>query len=192
MLSRICPPFLAPYAWDCPWPLALEPMQRAASQFLGTHDFTSFAASDPDLTTRSASVMPQRQIGYPEPLGSGLIAAEKNGALAPEGTTNNTRTLFTSDLTLQDDLLLYRVTGSGFLHHMVRNIVGTLVEIGRGALPPDSIPTILAARDRSAAGPTAPPQGLFLVSVEYPPLSLTSQNSPLKTRKQNPFLHSSR
>jgi tRNA pseudouridine38-40 synthase len=139
--GRICPPFLAPYAWDCPWPLALEPMQLAATHLLGTHDFTSFAASDPDLSTRTDNQQP---------------------------TTDNTRTLFHSQITPEDDLLHYRVTGSGFLHHMVRNIVGTLVEIGRGSLPADSIPAILAARDRSAAGPTAPPNGLFLVSVDYP------------------------
>jgi tRNA pseudouridine38-40 synthase len=145
--GRICPPFLAPYVWDCPWPLALEPMQLAASYLLGTHDFTSFAASDPDLSTRTT------------PTTNNL-----------EPTTSNTRTLFTSQITLENDLLHYCVTGSGFLHHMVRNIVGTLVEIGRGALPADSIPGILAARNRSGAGPTAPPNGLFLVSVDYPEL----------------------
>jgi tRNA pseudouridine38-40 synthase len=59
------------------------------------------------------------------------------------------------------------VTGSGFLHHMVRNIVGTLVEVGRGALVPEDISRILGARDRSAAGPTAPAKGLFLTHVDY-------------------------
>jgi len=59
------------------------------------------------------------------------------------------------------------VTGSGFLHHMVRNIVGTLAEVGRGALKAEEMRRILAAKDRAAAGPTAPAQGLFLVEVEY-------------------------
>jgi tRNA pseudouridine38-40 synthase len=67
----------------------------------------------------------------------------------------------------EDGLLRYRVTGSGFLHHMVRNIVGTLVEVGRGSLQAEEMQRILAAKDRAAAGPTAPAQGLFLVAVEY-------------------------
>ena len=59
--------------------------------------------------------------------------------------------------------------GTGFLYNQVRNMVGTLVEIGRGHWEVDCVPEILAARDRQAAGPTAPPQGLCLAWVEYPP-----------------------
>jgi tRNA pseudouridine38-40 synthase len=50
---------------------------------------------------------------------------------------------------------------------MVRNLVGTMLDVGRGRIPVDQIPKILAARSRAAAGPTAPAQGLFLHSVEY-------------------------
>jgi tRNA pseudouridine38-40 synthase len=164
--GRICPPFLAPYVWDCPWPLALEPMQLAASYLLGTHDFTSFAAYDPDLSNRNE----KSQSSRPEHDGFIVMRSGETPVFQRASTTPNTRTLFTSTLTLENDLLHYCVTGSGFLHHMVRNIVGTLVEIGRGALPADSIPGILAARNRSAAGPTAPPNGLLLVSVDYPEL----------------------
>jgi tRNA pseudouridine38-40 synthase len=64
-------------------------------------------------------------------------------------------------------MLVYEVTGKGFLRYMVRNIVGTLMELGRGKLAPGDIPRILAARDRSQAGPTAPAQGLCLMNVEY-------------------------
>jgi tRNA pseudouridine38-40 synthase len=137
--DRICTPFLAPYVWDCHWPLSLVTMQGAADDFLGQHDFTSFAASDPDL-------------------------AERND---PSSGPSPIKTITRSTLTRESNLLIYRITGSGFLHHMVRNIVGTLVEIGRGSLAPDAIPGILAARDRAAAGPTAPASGLFLVSVDY-------------------------
>jgi tRNA pseudouridine38-40 synthase len=64
-------------------------------------------------------------------------------------------------------MLVYEVTGNGFLHHMVRNMVGTLMEVGRGKLAPQDIERILAARDRTLAGPTAPAQGLCLMKVEY-------------------------
>ena len=78
------------------------------------------------------------------------------------------RSVFSSAIRRADDLLVYSVRGSGFLYRMVRNFVGTLLEVGRGNLQPDEIDNILAARDRRAAGPTAPARGLFLVSVEYP------------------------
>ena len=63
--------------------------------------------------------------------------------------------------------LVLTLTGDGFLRHMVRAITGSLVEIGRGRWPPEHLAAVLASRDRSQAGPTAPPQGLFLVSVRY-------------------------
>ncbi len=77
------------------------------------------------------------------------------------------RTIYSSELRRAGDRLIYRVRGSGFLYHMVRNIVGTLLVVGRGGLTPDDIPTLLANKDRAAAGPTAAPEGLFLVGVEY-------------------------
>jgi tRNA pseudouridine38-40 synthase len=81
------------------------------------------------------------------------------------------RTIFSSAwearLNPEGELLIYRVRGSGFLHHMVRNLVGTMLEVGRGRLSAGDIPGILAARSRAAAGPTAPARGLFLCSVEY-------------------------
>jgi tRNA pseudouridine38-40 synthase len=72
------------------------------------------------------------------------------------------RRIFSSSVTREDDRLIYRVRGSGFLKHMVRNVVGVLLEVGKGNLAPKDV---LQARD---PGPTAPARGLFLVSVEYP------------------------
>jgi tRNA pseudouridine38-40 synthase len=139
----ICPPILAPYVWPCPWPLDLDALNGAAAHVVGTHDFTSFAAVDPDLTTRAAA-----EEAPPPPI----------------------RTVCHSRWHFDKELLVYRVTATGFLHHMVRNLVGTFVQAGARRLAPNSIPALLAARNRSAAGPTAPPQGLFLISVEYPDL----------------------
>jgi tRNA pseudouridine38-40 synthase len=64
--------------------------------------------------------------------------------------------------------LLYEIRANRFIHRMVRTIVGTLVEVGRGARPPEAIPSLIAARDRRLAGRTAPARGLTLVDVCYP------------------------
>jgi len=62
---------------------------------------------------------------------------------------------------------IYRVRGNGFLHHMVRNFVGAMIDVGRGFTTVERLWEILEARSRSEAGPTAPAAGLFLTSVEY-------------------------
>lgn len=152
--GRICPPMLAPFVWACHLPLNLAMLQEAATHILGTHDFASFAAADPDLTTRNAST----NSGCPT---SGTSDVDSHSGHA------TTRTIQQSTWSEQEGLLIYRVTGNGFLHHMVRNLVGTFVQAGYGRIPAASIATILAARNRSAAGPTAPAAGLFLVDVEY-------------------------
>ena len=77
------------------------------------------------------------------------------------------RKIFSSSLTRAGDRLIYRVRGSGFLKHMVRNIVGTLLEVGKGNFTPSDVARILASGDRRQAGPTAPARGLFLLRVEY-------------------------
>ena len=86
----------------------------------------------------------------------------KNGA-----PVSNMRTIFSSEWQRAGEELIYTVTGSGFLHHMVRNLVGTFILVGRGTLQVEDLMRILEARDRSAAGATAPASGLYLVSVEY-------------------------
>ena len=80
---------------------------------------------------------------------------------------DSVRTITASDIRSEGDLLLYEVTADGFLRHMVRAIVGTLVEIGRGWRSPESVSTLLANGVRAEAGRTAPPHGLFLVRVDY-------------------------
>jgi tRNA pseudouridine38-40 synthase len=118
----------------------MDLLHQSAAQVLGEHDFLSLAASDADLQSRSEETEPRSTI----------------------------RSIFSNSWTEEPgDLLLYRVRGNGFLHHMVRNLVGTMLEIARGQFPPGSMTTILAARSRSAAGPTATAKGLFLHSVEY-------------------------
>ena len=107
---------------------------------------------------------------------AGLVVGEKDftsfAAVDPERghvaeNRSNVRTIFSSSWERAGEELIYSVKGSGFLHHMVRNLVGTFMLVGRGTLQVDDITRILEARDRSAAGATAPASGLYLVSVEY-------------------------
>jgi len=155
----ICPPFLVRYAHVCPWPLDFGALKRSAALFEGIHDFLSFSATDPDLASRSVSSGAGRDEGL-------------TPAPGPAGKQGSFRTIYSSTWEHRDSedggFLIYRVRGNGFLHHMVRNLVGTMLDVGRGHLDIGRIPEILAARSRSAAGPTAPAQGLFLHSVEYP------------------------
>jgi tRNA pseudouridine38-40 synthase len=86
------------------------------------------------------------------------------------------RHIFSSCLMRQGDQLIYRVRGSGFLKHMVRNIVGVLLEVGKGNLGPAAIEARLKPGCKIPSGPSAPARGLFLVSVEYPKENLDEQS----------------
>ena len=77
------------------------------------------------------------------------------------------RKIFANSLVEKDGMLVYAVEATAYLRHMVRNIVGTVVEVGRGERKPETFAELLRARDRTQAGPTAPAQGLFLVEVKY-------------------------
>lgn len=140
--GELCPPWIARYVYALNWPLDLDALHAAAEVFVGKHDFSSFAASDPDAGERAAET-------------------------AGEDREGNLREIYASSWSRKDDLLIYRVHGNGFLHHMVRNLVGTMLDAGRGQICAGDLPAILAAHDRSAAGPTAPARGLFLLRVHY-------------------------
>ena len=138
--GRVVPPFDWRYVLHYPWPLDEDVMTEAARLFEGEHDFTSFAAS--------------------------------SGSEEDDRDRNTVRILFRSELLRQAEKseLVYVVRGRSFLRYMVRKIVGTLMEVGKGKIAPADIPRIFELRDRSHSGPTVPPQGLYLVSLEYPEL----------------------
>jgi tRNA pseudouridine38-40 synthase len=135
-----CSPFVARYVWHYPFPLDEAAMAEAAGVVEGEHDFTSFAAVDPEK--------------FP-------------GEEGREQPRTNLRLIYSSMWQRRGDEFVYTVRGSGFLHHMVRNLVGTFVLVGRGTMDRQGLRRILALRDRSAAGATAPASGLFLMNVEY-------------------------
>ncbi len=141
--GKTCPPFLWRYVHHHRTPLDVAAMERAAEWFEGEADFASFAVSN------------------------GRRDKGKEGR--EPGNRSTVRRIFRSQVGKRagKPLLVYEVQGSGFLHHMVRNMVGTLLEVGRGKLRPEDIPRILLARRRPLAGPTVPAKGLTLVQVEY-------------------------
>ena len=146
--GELCPPWIARYVYALHWPLDIDALHAAAEVFLGEHDFTSFAASDPDASERA-------------------VQGENDDGDEAGSRDGNRREIFASSWSQEDGLLLYRVHGNGFLHHMVRNLVGTMLDAGRGQICAGDLPGILAQRNRSAAGPTAPARGLFLLRVNY-------------------------
>jgi tRNA pseudouridine38-40 synthase len=134
--EEICPPELARYVTHYPFPLDESRMQHAANVVVGEHDFTSFAAADPEKGK-------------------------------DEEEPSSVRTVFSSRWERRGEELIYTVEGNGFLHHMVRNLVGTFLLVGKGTFSPVDMRRILDQRQRSAAGPTAPASGLWLVGVKY-------------------------
>jgi tRNA pseudouridine38-40 synthase len=142
--GRVVSPFLWRYVQHDPFPLDFDAMAEAAQKFEGEHDFTSFAAStgseDEDRDRMTTRVIYRSEITRVAS-GDSVHSAEE---------------------------WVYTVRGKSFLRYMVRKIVGTLVDVGRGKLQPENIAELFELRDRSKSGPTMPPQGLCLAEVEYP------------------------
>ncbi len=143
-LARTPNPFDRAYAWHLSDPLDLAAMQEAAGVLVGTHDFAAFRSAGTDVSTTLRTLTQ-----------SELVEVPAARPFAP------------SELDPASRLLAYEVAGNGFLRHMVRAIVGTLVDVGRGRRAPADVRAMLTGGRRSDAGATAPPQGLFLVRVDY-------------------------
>jgi tRNA pseudouridine38-40 synthase len=133
--------FLHSYVWSVKASLDLVSMSKAASFILGEHDFSSFRA------TGCGAKHPVRTVHAAD--------ISRLGELS----------FMTA--TIKGDFIKIRIEANSFLRHMVRNIVGTLVEVGQGRMSPDVFRQILRARNRTIAGPTAPAKGLFLEKVIY-------------------------
>jgi len=138
--GKVLPPFDYGRVLHYPWPLDEDAMVAAARQFEGEHDFSSFAAS--------------------------------SGSEDDDRDRDMQRVIYSSEIVREHDRdgeeIAYVVRGKSFLRYMVRKIVGTLLEIGRGRLSAGDIQQVFDARDRSRSGPTVPPEGLYLVALEYP------------------------
>ena len=145
--ADVITPFERHYAWHVFGPLDVEAMDTAARLLEGRHDFAAFQTSSGTTRTTERLVTRSR---------------------VTRTNLEHTGVTVSVPRVLRDGgLIVYEVTGDGFLRHMVRAMAGTLVEIGRGRWPIEQMREVLDSRDRGRAGPTAPACGLFLVGVEY-------------------------
>jgi tRNA pseudouridine38-40 synthase len=135
--GKIVPPMLWRYVLHYPFPLDEDAMRDAAARFVGTHDFASFAAS--------------------------------TGSEEDDKERSTEREIYFTELVRSPDNeeLVFTVKGRSFLRYMVRKLVGTLLDVGRGKLAPADIDRLYEIKDRSKSGPTVPPQGLVMVEVQH-------------------------
>ena len=134
--ARVVPPMLWRYVLHYPFPLDEDAMRDASARFVGMHDFTSFAAS--------------------------------TGSEDDDKVRSTDREIYSAELVRSpgNEELVFTVCGRSFLRYMVRKMVGTLLDVGRGRLRPEDIDRLYELRDRSKAGPTVPSQGLVMVGVQ--------------------------
>lgn len=152
-------PFARRYAWHVPYALDLSLMKAAGQELIGQHDFTAFqaAGSGATRTLRTITASEWSDAAFARvPTAAAAFGSPAEGYGAPSEIPGETGLMLT-----------YHIAGAGFLRYMVRNIVGTLVEVGSGRRAAGSLGLLLASRDRGLAGPTAPPHGLYLVWVDY-------------------------
>jgi tRNA pseudouridine38-40 synthase len=135
--GKVVPPMLWRYVLHYPFPLDEGAMRDAAARFVGMHDFASFAAS--------------------------------TGSEEDDKERSTEREIYSTELlrSADNEELVFTVKGRSFLRYMVRKMVGTLLDVGRGKLSPGDIDRLFELRDRSKSGPTVPPQGLVMVEVQH-------------------------
>jgi tRNA pseudouridine38-40 synthase len=161
-------PFDRQFAWHIAGRLDIDAMSEAARRLEGRHDFAAFQAAGSEVATTERTVTRSRIAATTEDAEDVEDLSVDDGTYVDGPARVDTGYDLRGFRVLRGErLIIYEITGDGFLRHMVRNIVGSLVEIGRGRRAAASMDTLLAARDRSAAGPTAPACGLFLVAVGY-------------------------
>jgi tRNA pseudouridine38-40 synthase len=135
--GKVVPPMIWRYVLHYPFPLDEDAMRDAAARFVGMHDFASFAAS--------------------------------TGSEEDDKERSTEREIYSTELlrSADNEELVFTVKGRSFLRYMVRKMVGTLLDVGRGRLSPVDIDRLFELRARSKSGPTVPPQGLVMVEVQH-------------------------
>ena len=156
-------PWLRHYVVRSPRTLNAECMNAACRHLIGTYDFRCFESHYPNKATSVRTVL--RAEVYRTDLGS--VWRGEPHPRGREASVEGSAQL-TGSPGGPSDLICLDIEADGFLYNMVRAIAGSLMEIGVGRWEPERMQAIVEGRNRSAAGPTAPPQGLYLMEVEYP------------------------
>ena len=143
-VHRVKDPFVDGYSYLCTYPLDVPAMNEAASFLTGTHDFSCFQKTGSDVVNPVCTVYAAGWSSYTP----GHVSLM--GFPARDG-----------------DYLLFRISANRFLRNMVRAVVGTLIEVGRGRRTAESVKDLLQGGDRGAAGESVPGNALFLNRVEY-------------------------
>jgi tRNA pseudouridine38-40 synthase len=143
-------PFLRHVVWHVPQALDVDRMQRATLALIGEHDFVVFQGRGSDVLTTIRRVLSAEIVAMNMHTDQPIALSPLENAPADGGR-----------------LLRFEISGTGFLRHMVRTIVGTLVDIGRGNMEVEDMRAIIDAKDRARTGQTAPPHGLMLWKVSY-------------------------
>ena len=149
------------YMWQCPWPLSLELLRPAAAALEGLHDYTSFCHlsekdNDNVIEVESITLTELEDChGHLQQAAAGITSSNSSSGGGGGSTTQQ-------PLFLALDFIAH-----GFRMHMVRNLVGTIVDIGRGRIPIEAVPSIFAAQSRKSAGEGAPSHGLTLMEISY-------------------------
>lgn len=144
--SEFADPMKRFYSYYNYYPLNIDNMRKAAKYIEGEHDFTSFCTVGAQSDIKVRTVYSVEVLAY------------------------SNREMFDGKVTKPREEnvdIFIRVRGNGFLYNMVRIIAGTLMEVGRGSILPEEVEKIIEAKDRSKAGPTAPPEGLTLLKYEF-------------------------
>jgi tRNA pseudouridine38-40 synthase len=165
--SVVDDPFLRRYAWRIGGDLDVGRMRSAAQALLGTHDFRCFESHWPNKATSVRTVLDVSLAKLAHWPGWGRSPV--SSVQCPEQQVSRDASVaLDTGLSTRDSYVSFEIEADGFLYNMVRAIVGTLVNVGRGKWPVESLGEIIAGQDRSRAGETAPPEGLYLVYVKYP------------------------
>jgi tRNA pseudouridine38-40 synthase len=135
-LNTIHDPSIKDFSWSLKLPLDIKSMQKAAKLFIGEHDFSLFCSSQSSAKSKVRTIY-ESEFGWVQGLGF-----------------------------WNQKILVYRITGNGFLKQMVRFIVGTLVQVGKGKLSESEVRDFLLGKKKKKAGPTAPPNGLWLWDID--------------------------